>query len=105
MGGRGSSGHAATAEDKVRSAYRQSGGQDGSYVNVTAMHDRLEAMGMSPADADRTMTSMYRSQQANLVPQENQARLSTRQRAEAIRLGGEDKHRISIPESKMSRRK
>jgi len=39
---------------------------------------------------------LFTSQRINLIPQENQQALSAADRASALRIGGENKHLISI---------
>ena len=48
------------------------------------------------AAADTVLGKMYRARQINLIPQSNQLTLTAQDRASALRIGGEDKHLISI---------
>jgi hypothetical protein len=55
---------------------------------------RLTGDRVAPQDFDRVLSGMYRRQECNLVPQANQQALTSGQRAGALYLGGEDKHRM-----------
>lgn len=55
---------------------------------------RLTGDRVAPADFDRVLSDMYRAQECNLVPQSNQRALTAEQRAGALHVGGEDKHRM-----------
>ena len=47
-------------------------------------------------DVDSALAAMFASQRINLIPQENQQALSAADRQSAFRIGGENKHLISI---------
>jgi hypothetical protein len=89
-----------TPEDKVRQAYAQmiteAGAGAGRFVKLLDLRYRLCAKGMLFPEQDAVLTEMFRRQEVNLVPQSNQQALTRDQRATAVRVGGEDKHLVSI---------
>lgn len=85
-----------TAEDKVRAAYRQLAMEAGQFVKVLDLRYRLAAKGLSFTAQDEVLTAMFTAREVNLVPQANQQALTADQRATPVRVGGEDKHLISI---------
>ena len=47
-------------------------------------------------DVDSALVVLFTGQRINLIPQENQQALSAADRQSALRIGGENKHLISI---------
>ena len=81
-------------EQQVRDAYRKAGGRRGEFVFLDDLRGHLR--GMSRAGQDRVLTRMYVGGEVNLIPVNRAAALTAGQKAGGLRLGGEDKHRISI---------
>lgn len=48
------------------------------------------------AQLDAALDTLYRRQVINLIPQSNQFTLTKEQRDQAVHIGGEDKHLLSI---------
>lgn len=55
---------------------------------------RLTGDRVARRDFDRVLAGMYCRQECNLIPQSNQQALTAEQRAGALHLGMEDKHRM-----------
>ncbi|HZB29071.1 MAG TPA: hypothetical protein VE465_02790 [Streptosporangiaceae bacterium] len=78
----------------VVTAYRALAGEPGEFVKLSALRGRLA--GVSRADADAALATMYRARRINLIPQSDQLSLTDEDRESALRIGGEQKHLISI---------
>jgi len=85
-----------TPEDKVRAAWKMIGGKPGEFARVSDLRYALCSQGLTFTQQDEVLAGMYRAQAVNLVPQENQQALTRDQQATALRIGGEDKHLISL---------
>lgn len=85
-----------TAEDRVRRAFAQLGGTEGSFVNLSDVRYILFAHGLHRGTQDEVLAGMYQRQEINLTPQHNQAALTADQQNLALHLGGEDKHLLSV---------
>lgn len=78
----------------IRDAYRALASEPGEFVKLHEL--RLRLPDIPRADVDDALGRMYQAQRINLVPQSNQQILSDTDRGSALRVGGEDKHLISI---------
>lgn len=92
-GGR-DAGDAAGVAGRVEDGYRSLAPAPGEFVKLREL--RLRLAGIPRPDLDSALTRMFAAQRINLVPQENQQALTAADRESALRLGGEDKHLISI---------
>ena len=63
--------------------------------DLVSIRDLRERLAGRVPDLDAKLIGMYREQEVNLLPQENQVALTASDRAAAIRCGGEDKHLIA----------
>lgn len=81
--------------DRIRAAYRiLAAGEPGAFVRIADLRRALPDVPRGELDA--ALDRMYRDQQVNLVPQADQMSLTGADRQSALRIGGENKHRISI---------
>lgn len=84
-------------DDRIRAAYRRviahQGRRIGDYISLT---DLRPEVGGHREHVDEALRRMSRRQVAHLIPQANQKILSQADRAEAVRIGGEPNHLISI---------
>lgn len=78
----------------VVDAYRALAAQPGEFVRLRELRERLSFI--ARADVDSALERMYRAQQVNLVPQENQQVLTEADRSSALRVGDEFKHLLSV---------
>jgi len=81
-------------EAAIVAAYRVLAAEPGEFVRLRDLRERLPAI--LRADLDSALERMYRAQQVNLVPQENQQVLTDGDRESALRVGGEFKHLLSV---------
>jgi hypothetical protein len=79
---------------RVEDGYRTLAPAPGEFVKLREL--RLRLAGVPRPDLDAALTRMFVAQRINLIPQENQQALTAADRESALRLGGEDKHLISI---------
>src|SRR5262249_34880735 len=81
--------------DAIRKAYDEiRKGQTHEWVSLTQLRKQLSDFGHS--EVDLALTRMSRAQEAVLTPDSNQKTLTATDRASALKLGGEDKHLISL---------
>lgn len=82
------------AESLVEAGYRALAGEPGAFVRLAELRGKL---GDTPrAKTDAALDRMYRAQRINLIPQSNRRELTQADHESAVRIGGEDKHLISI---------
>jgi hypothetical protein len=81
-------------EAAVIDAYRGLAAGPGEFVKLRELRERLPTI--LRADLNSALERMYRAQQINLVPQENQQVLTDADRESALRVGGEFKHMLSV---------
>lgn len=89
-----------TTEQRITEAARHLQKQNGlaasDSVHISDLRQTMTQAGVSNPEFDRALTSMFTAQKVNLVPQSNQQALTNQQRAGAIHVGGQDKHRLYI---------
>lgn len=83
-------GHAIT----VKYAAMALAPERGAWVNLTRLRNALPYLTRTEIDA--ALREIDRQREADLIPEANQKTLSETDRANAIRIGGEDKHLISV---------
>ncbi|CAM3906289.1 hypothetical protein KIPE111705_30860 [Kibdelosporangium persicum] len=81
-------------DEEIRSAYRVLAAQPRAWVSLTRLREKLAHLSRGELDAGLVRLNM--NPQAQLIPEENQKVLTVADQAAAIRLGGEDKHVLSI---------
>lgn len=79
---------------RVEAAYRALADRGGDFVKLRELRERLTDIPRSALDA--ALESMFTAGRVNLIPQSNQQALTAADRESALRVGGEDKHLISI---------
>jgi hypothetical protein len=82
------------AESGIATGYRALASEPGAFVRLAELRDKLA--GLPRDETDAALGRMYREQLINLIPQSNRRELTAEDRASALRIGGEDKHLISI---------
>jgi hypothetical protein len=82
------------ATQKVRDAYWEVARHPNDWVSLTDLRERMQ--GYDRAAVDAALTRMEISGAAVLVPEDDQQRLTARDRADAVRVGGTDLHRIAM---------
>jgi len=86
--------HAVDVTARVAAGYRELAPANGEFVKLRELRERLADI--PRPEVDSALAEMFTSQRINLIPQENQQALSTADRESALRIGGENKHLISI---------
>lgn len=81
-------------EQQVQRAYKELAQRPGDWVGLAQLRQRLT--GLSREEQDRALRSLISHPRVSIVPEVDQTLLSDRDRAAAIRIGGELKHAISI---------
>jgi hypothetical protein len=81
-------------ETRIRAAYRQLAERPGSVVSLARLRPLLGAA--APADVDAVLRRMDRGQGVSIMPEENQKTLTSRDRAAAVTIGGQDNHLLVI---------
>jgi hypothetical protein len=79
---------------RVEAAYRALADRGGDFVKLRELRERLTDIPRTALDA--ALESMFTAGRVNLIPQSNQQALTAADRESALRIGGEDKHLISI---------
>jgi hypothetical protein len=86
--------HAVDVTARVVAGYRELAPAIGEFVRLRELRERLSDI--PRPDVDSALAVMFTSQRINHIPQENQQALSAADRESAFRIGGENKHLISI---------
>jgi hypothetical protein len=81
-------------EARVRTAYQELAAQPGGWVKLAPVRQRLGDL--PRAEVDAVLVEMSRQQGVAIVPESNQKTLSAEDRGSAVRIGGQDKHLLSI---------
>lgn len=79
---------------RIRAAYRELAGGQGEWVGLTALR-RLFG-DVSKADLDRALTAMLVAKDVRLEPEPFGHRVGPEERKAAVRIGGEDRHKLAI---------
>lgn len=81
-------------ENLIREAYHELARVPGDWVGLADLRDRLHHV--DRATVDEALRAMVRQKLVRLVPNANTKGLEARDRAAALRIGGEDHHSIAI---------
>lgn len=81
-------------EETIRAAYWRLARRSNDWVSLTDLRPLLETADRQ--DIDAALVRLERSGAATLVPEDDQQRLTDRDRASAVRIGGTDLHRIAF---------
>ncbi|MTD58251.1 hypothetical protein GKO32_30365 [Amycolatopsis sp. RM579] len=85
---------ATDIESRIRIAYRELARSPRDWVGLADLRPKL---GGAPAgEVDAVLKELYRTGQAQLVPESNRKALTEADHDAAIRVGGEDNHLLSI---------
>jgi len=98
-------GPASTAEDpgpvvsddvetSIRAAYRELVRRPGQWIGLADLRDRLT--GLDRTSVDDTLVAMAQRDGVRIIPVANVKALDDRDRAAALRMGGENHHALSI---------
>jgi hypothetical protein len=92
--GRARGRHAVDVVARVEAAYTELAPASGEFVPLRELRGRMADI-PRPA-VDSALAVLFTSQRINLIPQENHQALTAADRESAFRIGGENKHLISI---------
>jgi hypothetical protein len=81
-------------EASIRQAYRDLVRRPGQWVGLADLRDRLPDLEAS--DVDATLIAMAQMEGVRVIPVANSKALDDRDRAAALRMGGENHHALSI---------
>ncbi|MDJ0361808.1 hypothetical protein [Rhodococcus sp. H29-C3] len=81
-------------ESLVRNSYRHLASEPRAWVSLTRLRGALPTLDRSALDA--ALTSLYRAQEINLIPEANQATLTEDDRTAALHIGGQSRHMMKI---------
>jgi hypothetical protein len=85
---------AVDIEEKVLAVYHNLAKRHGGLVSLVRLRDQLP--GIDRETLDKTLKAMDRSRVIQLEPEPNQKALPPEAREAAVKIGGEDKHLITI---------
>ena len=80
-------------ERRIRAAYRQLAREPGDWVSLAELRPLV---GAGREEVDAVLRRLNRSHQASIIPEQNQRVLTQADEDAAVRIGGENKHLISI---------
>lgn len=81
-------------ENLVRDSYHRLASEPRAWVSLTRLREALRTMDRSVLDA--ALSSLYRAQEINLIPEANQATLTDDDRTAALHIGGQSRHMMKI---------
>jgi len=81
-------------ESAIRSTYRKLVREPGGWVNLADLRASLDTV--LRTDLDVALKRMIRQPDVVIIPEADQAALKRRDREAAVRIGGEEKHLLSI---------
>jgi hypothetical protein len=80
-------------ESRIRSAYRQLAREPRDWVRLAELRPLI---GAAREEVDAALRQLNRSHQASIIPEQSQRVLTQADEDAAVRIGGENKHLISI---------
>jgi hypothetical protein len=84
----------STIEDRIRLAYAELGAKPGQWIGLAQLRPMLA--GVSRAEQDRALVRLLDSDDVRLEPEPHRHRLEDEDRAAAVRIGGEERHKLAI---------
>lgn len=84
----------ADPENLVRDSYHRLASEPRAWVSLTRLRESLQTMDRSVLDA--ALSSLFRAQEINLIPEANQATLTETDRTAALHIGGQSRHMMKI---------
>lgn len=103
MGGRGGSGRSgsssgggsgAASGDPVRAAYAQLADQQGQWISLADIREKLSSL--SRGQQDVAIESLLGHEDVRIIPVANSKSLSDRERVGGLKIGDEVSHMISV---------
>ncbi|MEU4242600.1 hypothetical protein [Actinoplanes sp. NPDC026619] len=84
----------ADLEGRIRGAYLKLAGSNGAWVDLVAL--RTYFRDVSKEVLDKALVMMFEARQARLEPDPLRSRIGAAQRAAAVHVDGEDRHKLAI---------
>jgi hypothetical protein len=81
-------------EDRIRAAYAELAAERGDWVDLTALRPKLADV--AKADLDKALEQMLDSPDVQVEPEPFGHRIGAAERAAAVHIGGEDRHKLAI---------
>lgn len=81
-------------ETRIRSAYHRLASEPKAFVSLTRL--RADLAGLDRGAVDDVLSSLYREQKINLIPEANQKALTGEDRSAALHIGGQNRNHLAI---------
>ncbi|WP_245819915.1 hypothetical protein [Rhodococcoides yunnanense] len=81
-------------ETRIRSAHSRLARDAKSFVSLTRL--RAELSDLDRSAVDEVLSSLYRAQKINLIPEANQKTLTDEDRSAALHIGGQNRHNVEF---------
>lgn len=81
-------------ETRIRSTYNHLVREPKGWVSLTRL--RANLTGLDRASVDNVLSSLYRAQKINLIPEANQKTLTDDDRSAALYIGGQSRHLVTV---------
>ncbi|MBM2620820.1 hypothetical protein JIG36_35505 [Actinoplanes sp. LDG1-06] len=81
-------------DERVRAAYAEVAGGEGDWVSLTVIRPLLADV--AKAELDRALEKMLDAPDVRLDTEANRHRVGDEEKAAAVRIGGEDRHKLAI---------
>ena len=85
---------AADLDGRIRTAYRKLAAEPGEYVDLADLRPLFDDV--PKARLDQALKQLFDSSDVRLEPEPFGHRIGDRERSAAIRIGGEDRHKLAI---------
>lgn len=84
----------AATKEGLSTVYFRLASRPGAWVSLTDL--RAELAGVERESLDRLLHDLHVAEEVTLIPEENRRSITADDQAAAVRIGGEDRHLISI---------
>jgi len=81
-------------ESRIHSAYHRLAREPKAFVSLTRL--RADLAGLDRGAVDDVLSSLYREQKINLIPEANQKALTGEDRSAALHIGGQNRNHMAI---------
>ena len=81
-------------EGRIRSAYADLAPRPGAWIGLAQLRPLLA--GVSRAEQDRALVRLLESDDVRLEPEPHRHRIGDEDKSAAVRIGGEDRHKLAI---------
>ncbi|MDZ7932178.1 MAG: hypothetical protein U5N21_19875 [Rhodococcus sp. (in: high G+C Gram-positive bacteria)] len=81
-------------EALILNAYHRLAREPKAFVSLTRL--RADLAGLDRASVDDVLSSLYREQKINLIPEANQKTLTDEDRSAALHIGGQNRNHMVI---------